>query len=308
MTIAGITAVVIVFTLGGTRAVLQDPQEVMPAEEIHRHINSLIEAEKAFAMASSRDGLRMAFLSFLAEEAVVFKPGPVPGRPAYESLPPDAPTHLAWKPMVAEIARSGDWGYTSGPYEVRRTRQDSEAAGYGHYVSLWKKDPRGAWKVILDIGIPHEAPGLPAERTVQRIEPGSHDKAQEDMSGREAEIRVLLDQDRAFADGASSWGYLAALADQATDDVRVYRPGELPRTGLIKAKEILPLQLGKYELNPSAGGVSSSRDLSYTFGIWSMKNASGDEESWSYLKIWRKGGDGKWRICLDIALALPKST
>jgi ketosteroid isomerase-like protein len=58
-----------------------------------------------------------------------------------------APTsQLSWEPEFADIAKAGDLGYTTGPWEVRRTPQDAPA-GYGHYVTMWRKQPmvNGRW-------------------------------------------------------------------------------------------------------------------------------------------------------------------
>ena len=59
---------------------------------------------------------------------------------------------LTWQPTRAEVATSGDLGYTVGTYEMTL----SNAAGIpaiekGKYVTTWKKVD-GAWKVVDDIG------------------------------------------------------------------------------------------------------------------------------------------------------------
>ena len=35
---------------------------------------------------------------------------------------------------------------------------ETEKNVYGHYVSVWRKDADGLWKVIVDIGIAHAEP------------------------------------------------------------------------------------------------------------------------------------------------------
>jgi ketosteroid isomerase-like protein len=120
--------------------------------EREKALASLIEAERAFSKSSEDKGIREAFLTWLAPDAVVFRPGPVPGRPIYEKMDPANPAVLTWGPEVADVAVSGELGYTSGPYQVRPKR-GAEPASYGHYISVWKKQPDGAWRVVLDIGI-----------------------------------------------------------------------------------------------------------------------------------------------------------
>ncbi len=122
-----------------------------------RAVASLVEAERAFSKASEDRGTREAFLTFLSRDAVVFRPSPVAGRPVYEKMAAGDPSVLTWAPEIAEVASSGELGYTSGPYSVRPKR-DAAPASFGHYVSVWQREPDGAWKVLLDIGVRHDRP------------------------------------------------------------------------------------------------------------------------------------------------------
>jgi ketosteroid isomerase-like protein len=59
---------------------------------------------------------------------------------------------LVWHPNKAGVARSGELGYTSGTYGVRF----KDAAGKmvldkGKYLTVWKKEADGSWKVLFDI-------------------------------------------------------------------------------------------------------------------------------------------------------------
>src|SRR5262245_34046427 len=51
---------------------------------------------------------------------------------------------------------------TLRPQEIWGTPQDPPA-GFGHYVTLWRKQPDGNWKLALDIGIGHERSPKPAK-------------------------------------------------------------------------------------------------------------------------------------------------
>ena len=125
---------------------------------------SLIEAERAFARTSAEKGIREAFLTWLGPDAIVFRPGPVEGRPVYEKMDPAEPAVLTWVPEFAGIAASGELGYTTGPYQFK-PGPDAEPSGFGHYVSIWKRQPDGAWRVLLDIGVQHGRPASSAGTT-----------------------------------------------------------------------------------------------------------------------------------------------
>ena len=63
-------------------------------------------------------GNARSFLEFLAEDSILFRPGPVPGRKWIEEHPAP-PNLLTWEPAFADVAQSGDLGYTTGPWEIR---------------------------------------------------------------------------------------------------------------------------------------------------------------------------------------------
>jgi ketosteroid isomerase-like protein len=61
--------------------------------------------------------------------------------------------HLTWTPVHADMAASGDLGYTYGTYEFLSKDKDGKpTVEYGKYVSIWKKQKDGNWKVVMDMG------------------------------------------------------------------------------------------------------------------------------------------------------------
>ena len=83
---------------------------------------------------------------------------PIVGRAAIAEVYAKIPgSPLTWEPTRAEIAASGDLGYTFGNYKIRT---GDEVRSHGVYVTVWKKQPDGSWKYVLDggNGTPGEAP------------------------------------------------------------------------------------------------------------------------------------------------------
>lgn len=59
---------------------------------------------------------------------------------------------IVWHAKKAEVARSGELGYTSGSYEMSfRQPRGKLFFDKGKYVMVWKKQADGAWKVAFDI-------------------------------------------------------------------------------------------------------------------------------------------------------------
>jgi ketosteroid isomerase-like protein len=59
---------------------------------------------------------------------------------------------IAWHTKKAGVARSGEFGYTSGKYKVSY----KDAAGRtiyddGKYLMVWRKQTDGAWKILFDM-------------------------------------------------------------------------------------------------------------------------------------------------------------
>jgi ketosteroid isomerase-like protein len=62
----------------------------------------------------------------------------------------DTTFSLQWEPQKGYVANSGELGYTFGVFSLTPTAQDTVL--YGTYVSIWKKQPDGSWKFVLDTG------------------------------------------------------------------------------------------------------------------------------------------------------------
>jgi hypothetical protein len=68
-----------------------------------------------------------------------------------EAPPQPAGFQLLWEPRLGDIASSGDLGYLTGPAEYVNPGKPS---AYTCYFSVWKRQPDGEYRVILDVGIP----------------------------------------------------------------------------------------------------------------------------------------------------------
>jgi uncharacterized protein (TIGR02246 family) len=126
----------------------------------------LVQADIDFDKAVAEKGVE-AWVSFFAEDGIMFRAGEVvQGRAAIRELM--APTFatpgfsLRWKPVRAEIAASSDLGYTYGTYESTSPGSDGKpATRTGMYVTIWRKQSDGSWRVAVDLGSPAPPPAKP---------------------------------------------------------------------------------------------------------------------------------------------------
>jgi ketosteroid isomerase-like protein len=117
----------------------------------------LLNADTDFDKAVAEKGVDAWVFAF-AEDGIMFRTGEiVRGHAAIRELMApafDTPGFsLRWKPVRADIATSGDLGYTYGTYESISPGPDGKpATRTGMYVTIWKRQADGSWKVVVDLG------------------------------------------------------------------------------------------------------------------------------------------------------------
>ena len=120
--------------------------------------NPIAEADRAFCRAVAAKDLK-AFGDLIAEDAVFHgRAGRIHGRAAIVKawsgfFDPKGKTTLTWEPDRAEIAASGDLGYTLGASVFKGVDKDGRPAERrGRYVTIWRKTAGSPWQVVVDIG------------------------------------------------------------------------------------------------------------------------------------------------------------
>src|SRR5204863_1844536 len=127
-------------------------QKESPRTENRR---ALVQMEHDFAKAAAANGTRAAFLEFLAEDGIIFQPGPVNGKKFWTARQTSKGL-LSWEPVFADVSRAGDLGYTTGPWEYRPNGAGDRPAAFGQYFTIWKKQSNKSWKAVLDRGVGSE--------------------------------------------------------------------------------------------------------------------------------------------------------
>jgi ketosteroid isomerase-like protein len=114
--------------------------------------NEVIKIDKEFSKLSSSQGMKKAFIEFIDDDGILLRPDhpPIVGANAIEYLSEqnDSSYTLTWEPSAAQVAASGDLGYSYGIYKL----QLQDTTFRGTYVSIWKKQKDGRWKFVLDTG------------------------------------------------------------------------------------------------------------------------------------------------------------
>jgi len=264
-------------------------------------LEEMVKTEQAFSKMAEEKNTREAFMTFIADDGLLFRPGAVNGKKWMLEHPEPAPPAgkkplLAWQPNVAGMSASGDMGFTTGPWEAKGDIKDPKPVRYGHFVTVWKKQPDGTWRFVVDLGITHPQSGGPQTlwHPTEKVE-----STTSTVESAKA-LKALVDRDRMLS--LATWEHSLGYAFQsfASPEIRVYRAGNLPYVGLTAATPALAKMTGKFKSQPIGGDVSRAGDFGYTHGTYEISDtAEKVVERGSYVRIWRKQG-GAWRVVLDV--------
>jgi len=244
--------------------------------------------------------VRDGFLQWLAPTGIVFRPGPVIGVAVYEKQPPGWRGLLAWRPARAAISSDGGLGWSTGPWIWQRDSTAAQPEAHGTYLSVWRRQADGSWKVALDCGVSHPAPTAP-ETTVTYSEPVAGQR----LGSRPLAARQSLYQaDANFAKLASTESVPSALARYATDDVVVAREGlprQMSRDAALRA--LAGRETGA-RLVSTAQYIAESGDLGYTYGSFVSGPKAAPDSAW-YVHVWHRGPAASWRLASQVVMPLP---
>lgn len=243
---------------------------------------TLAAAESAFAAQSVREGMRAAFLAWLAPGAVLFRTGPVDGL-AEMARNPDPPIVLDWRPAFVEVSASGEMGLSTGPWRIRSKADPARPERFGQFVSVWKRPPGGPWRVWVDLGISHPGPVL----WEAPLEAGFTPPATGTGTLAEAEAQ--------FAQAARTSGHATAYATWASPSLRVYRDGKAPFLGR-EAALASPAAQGRAHWTLDRHETSQAGDFGFAVGRHGPAEGS---KAGDFVRVWRREPAG-WRIALDI--------
>lgn len=114
----------------------------------------LFDLEKKFAQDTAAGG-GAAFAKWFAEDAVTLANGQasVVGRAAISANTTwtAAAYQLTWTPEGGRMSASGDMGFTWGHYSGHgKDKMGNPVDTAGRYMTVWKKQADGSWKVELD--------------------------------------------------------------------------------------------------------------------------------------------------------------
>jgi ketosteroid isomerase-like protein len=126
--------------------------------EMAKAKEDIMKTDIAFSDLSKEKGRNAAFLEYIDSTCVLLRSNsnPIVGKDAIRFYQENADTSftLTWHPENADMASSGDLGFTYGIWTFHEKNQQPDSVNKGTYVTIWKKQKDGNWKFVLDTGSP----------------------------------------------------------------------------------------------------------------------------------------------------------
>lgn len=260
----------------------------------------MVATERAFSRMSEEKGTREAFGAFIADDGILFRPRAVVGKKWMQEhrLPSsDKRPLLTWQPIYAFMSRSGDLGYTTGPWQYKNDIKDAKASAFGNFMTVWKKQADGNWRFVLDLGISNPEPRVQAKPMFPRAVTGRF--AAVDVDATRAD---LLNEEREYSKASADLGAAEAFLLNAEVGVRVYRENQMPFVGRPASAKAMYPATTVWTWTPDFADVSRAGDLAYTYGTYELhdKKTNAVTESGNYARVWKKVA-GMWRVAIDVA-------
>lgn len=247
-------------------------------------IDGLIQAEKNFAAYSVSSGTKEAFLKFLDSAGVVFDSGkPVNGIETWNKREKRLGV-LNWLPQYAEISKSGDFGYTTGPWTFQNSLNDSIIAR-GRYTTVWHINKNSEWKFLVDLGVNNTPVNL--ETDVKKI---NAQKLTIDYIEHVSQLAIAENKFQELFTENKSNAYKTFLSAESI----LYRNGYLPAANLTDQKLIIDSTPSSIQYKMYGLGSSFGEDIGYTYGTTTINGKTDN-----YLRIWRREKGG-WKIALEV--------
>lgn len=256
------------------------------------NFRTVYETERAFEKMVAEKGIREGFIAYLSPAGVMFMPDAVNARETWSKRDP-SPASLTWNPVWIDVSANGALAYSIGNSQFRPRGKDDPQVYYGHYISIWMRQPNGEYRAALDTGINHEKPAS---------EPRDWKKPNESGNSNEERISAA-DSAVPFYQLAQESGAGKAYRSFLADDAIVMRDGRLPA---FDKKAGLKLIGSAHKINfAKRKSFTEAADLGYVHGPYNIVDKIGKElERGNFIQAW-KLRDGKWKIVADVLVPLP---
>ncbi|WP_166670728.1 DUF4440 domain-containing protein [Olivibacter sp. XZL3] len=262
-------------------------------QEPDQQINQLVSAEYNMAVLATNKGLFTAYQNYSDENSVFFTPAPIPAS-IYLKNRPQIPDIITWKPVYAKVAKSDEWGFTTGPVSWQSVGSKKK---YGEYFCLWKRDRKGEWKIAYRAISEHGAPTAHVKAILESPEDNRYRKSRSKARLKQRQD-IILSTDQLFSTILKADNQ-TAFKEFLTDEARIYIPGYTPVIGIDKIRSFLNKQDFHIESTGSEVDRAYSGELAYSQGEATIRQGDKIIECY-YIRAWELQEDSMWKVTVDM--------
>ncbi len=257
-------------------------------------INSLLAAERYLEKLVQEKGTVEAIFKVSDQETIIFRPDPQNAKLLYSKATSNDAGSLKWEPFFAKISRSGDWGFTSGPFTYT---SNSATPIHGQYLSVWNTNRKGQWKLNLDTRISHQGEGRNYEKNI--LDPNSYRFFRQlSLSRLKQREDMIITTDKLFSSTLLRDQNLA-MENFLSRDTRFLLQGFEPVIGKEAVTNFMDRNNIRISTIPTVANRALGSDLAYTYGT-ALISINDVETKYNYVRIWESQEEFKWYVILEI--------
>ena len=247
-------------------------------------IDGMVQSELKFAAFALSNSTKEAFIKYADSAGVIFENGEAINARSFWGKKEKRPGILRWRPRFAEIANSGDFGYTTGSWTFQPLTITDSIIAAGHFFTVWQLNKHGNWQFLLDMGTSN-AP-IESTSSLEKISLLTFSKLK-------AQDSSIIDVEYSFINTYNKSPQLAYK--KYLSNRSILNREQMSFAILPTDKEaLLSTYTEPAKLTPLKSGLATSGDLGYVYGVAEYKGKKGN-----YLHIWRHEKKG-WKVALEL--------
>ncbi len=253
----------------------------------------MIDADKSLASYAAEVGAKTAYLKYLGDDGVIFKPEATNGKDWWNLQKEEPPVVLKRTMELADISANGLLGYTVGSWEQTPKKKGGPERKIGQYITVWSKKPDGKFYAIIDVMTEYDEAAPPVGKAIAS-------KATRDINKRRWSA---ADPSMKFLRMSMDRGGLGNAFDEwAAEDIRLIIEENPPIYGKKHAVKAMNKYLSV--AFPRKVALLESADLAYAWNQCEYANSQEGMEKGTCLNIW-KLRKKKWYITSSAFARIP---
>ena len=251
-------------------------------------LQTIMDAERAFGQTASAKGQKAAFVEFLTDDSIIFRPEAINGKDFWTRQIELQGANLTRKTAFADVSANGLLGYTTGSWRLNRKEKDIDVITYGDYVTIWERRDGAGFRAVIDISVRHDEPSDPSSPPAET--PDSQDSNKFGWSPADTAMKFLRTS-------MTAGGLAAAYDEFAGKDVRLLIDREMPLVGkkqvVSKTKRFISTKF------PFKVAMYQAADMAYFWNPCEFANSEEGAEVGNCLQI-MKLRNKKWYVVLGV--------